>query len=83
MTVKTKTALWECSDGESQWISCQDCAYKFLVDLFENKVIAKLPVRGENFRDDVSGIDISQDFFGEHSESDDLICFICEIGLGE
>jgi len=58
--------LWEIYDGEA-FVSCVECAYKHLVELYKNNKITVEPIYDKNYVDDISGVTASEDFFNEHT----------------
>lgn len=61
-------AIWEVSTGDDRFIACVDCAYKYLVELYESSFILEQPIRDKNYRDEDNGVYAAEDFFGEHTE---------------
>jgi hypothetical protein len=62
-------AIWEVENGDDRFLACVDCAYKFLVELYEGSFIVDSPVKDKNYRDEVRNVFAAEDFFGEHAET--------------
>jgi hypothetical protein len=69
-----ETAVWECYDGESNWVACYKCAYEWLT---KDLGITDGVVLGKNYKTESGNISISEDFFNEHGECEHT-CESCD-----
>jgi hypothetical protein len=77
-------ALWEIGNGEDRFVSCVDCTYKHLLDLFDKGEITPKPVYDENYISDCDNFWATEDFFGEHADCEDCAkCSSCNIEIGK
>lgn len=76
---KNMKKLWEVHDGETGFVSCADCVYAHLTELFNDGKLSVAPVLNEKYLSD--GYYAAEDFFGEHGECNDHRCSGCEVRL--
>jgi hypothetical protein len=79
-------ALWEIDHGDNRFVACVDCAYKYLVELYEGSFILEMPVLNKNYRDEDNGVYVTEDFFNEHAEGicgEAHTCTGCNIEIGK
>jgi hypothetical protein len=72
-------ALWEVNNGDSSFVSCVYCAYKFLLEMYQKSFILDKPIRDKNYRDVANDVSAAEDFFGEH---DKATCLGYKIEIG-
>jgi hypothetical protein len=81
----TKT-VWETDTNEDRFLSCGNCAYKFLMELYEASLILDKPILGENYSNPGKGVYVSEDFFNEHAITVcgvEHTCIGCNERIGE
>jgi len=84
--MKLATKLWEIYNGDETFISCANCSFKFLMELYNKNSISVMPMYDKNYKDEASGITAQEDFFNEHSLDNcetEHFCSGCNINLDE
>jgi hypothetical protein len=71
-------ALWEIDHGDNRFVACVECAYNYLLGLYEGSFILDKPVRNKNYRNEDKGVYAAEDFFGEHAETTCGVAHHCE-----